>query len=82
MATDREIADALWAMFAALGQRDSIGGMEYRRALLGQTDEQRFTNALIEGPDGRIAEWADEGRKLANRLGETDLPPLPEWGDR
>ena len=77
--TDREVADALWEMFAALGARDGLGGMEYRRALLGQTDEERRARAQTEGPDSRVAEWAQEGRRAAERLGEIDLP-LPEWG--
>jgi hypothetical protein len=71
-AEDRAIADALWGMLVDLDLRDSIGAMEYRRALLGQTEAERLRKALTEGPESRVAEWAAEGRRFADRIREIE----------
>lgn len=63
--TDRERADWLWDAMASNGMVDGRGGIEYRRVLLGQTDEQLrgVGNESIEGPESRVAEWAAETRQ-------------------
>jgi hypothetical protein len=66
--TDREIADALWRVMHELGYTESIGGMEYCRELLGEEDPSiAVTNT--EGPNSRVKEYADAGRRFLAETG-------------
>jgi hypothetical protein len=75
--SDRDIADAAWQLLEHLGHADGLGGMEYRRRLLGQADQLRSDES--EGPDSRVADYAAAARGLAETLRdvEGDRPALP-----